>query len=183
MFIFFGVRTCGRVDEVPGRFHVATRFLHLYWAPLIPVGTRLFVAAGPKRPVSVRIPFSVKSAAVAYLQAMLVFLGALSVATAMVFGAGPPADPVAFVGWLAVAALIFTVAFAGTRLRGVGRATAARAWQISRALETHGHDPAELQREFSRALRDARVEWISLTWGAGAESTLPGASPDARTPR
>jgi len=41
MVIISGVRFAGKVDAVPRVGHVATRFFHLYWIPLIPVGTFL----------------------------------------------------------------------------------------------------------------------------------------------
>jgi len=36
MVIVWGSRLYGKVDVVPGFFHVATRFGHVYYLPLIP---------------------------------------------------------------------------------------------------------------------------------------------------
>jgi hypothetical protein len=37
MFVIHGYGMYGKVDRVPGLFHVATRFLHLYWMPVVPL--------------------------------------------------------------------------------------------------------------------------------------------------
>lgn len=39
MIIFFGSGMYGKTDEVPGLFHVETRFGHVYWLPVIPLGS------------------------------------------------------------------------------------------------------------------------------------------------
>lgn len=37
MLLIWGSRQYGKVDEVPGLFHVATRFFHIWFIPLIPL--------------------------------------------------------------------------------------------------------------------------------------------------
>jgi hypothetical protein len=44
MLIIWGQRLCGKVDEVPGLFHVRTRFFHVYYIPLIPLATFIILA-------------------------------------------------------------------------------------------------------------------------------------------
>jgi hypothetical protein len=39
MIIIWGQKLYGRVDRVPGHFYVATRFFHLWYIPLIPLGS------------------------------------------------------------------------------------------------------------------------------------------------
>lgn len=39
--IVFGLRTFGDCSEVPEHFHVATKFFHVWYVPLIPVGSFL----------------------------------------------------------------------------------------------------------------------------------------------
>lgn len=41
--IMFGTRLFGAVDQVPGVFHVATKFFHLNFIPLIPTGSVLIL--------------------------------------------------------------------------------------------------------------------------------------------
>jgi hypothetical protein len=70
MFIVWGTTHAGKVDEVPGLFHVVTQFGHLYYVPLIPTGSYIVLeknADGGFRGVS--IPISFKSWLVAWLRA------------------------------------------------------------------------------------------------------------------
>src|SRR5437762_2645960 len=39
MLLVWGSKLYGRVDDVPGMFYVATRFGHLWYLPLIPMGS------------------------------------------------------------------------------------------------------------------------------------------------
>lgn len=48
--IFYGARLYGRVHEVPGVFYVSTRFLHVFFVPLIP--TASWIVLDDKREVS-----------------------------------------------------------------------------------------------------------------------------------
>ena len=38
-FLIYGTRTCGRVDRAEGLFHVVTRFGHLWYFPVLPLGS------------------------------------------------------------------------------------------------------------------------------------------------
>lgn len=60
--IVAGTRLAGKVDESQAGF-VATRFVHVWWVPLIPMSS-WFVTEGGARPV----PFSLKSAFVGYVR-------------------------------------------------------------------------------------------------------------------
>ena len=44
MFFVFGSRLMGKVDEVPGMFHVATKFGHINFLPLIPMQSYIVIA-------------------------------------------------------------------------------------------------------------------------------------------
>jgi hypothetical protein len=72
MVIVWGSRLYGKVDVVPGFFHVATRFGHVYYLPLIP--TQSFVVLGQQGDQfhGVPIPMSGKSILLAWLRAFLV---------------------------------------------------------------------------------------------------------------
>src|SRR5687768_15557047 len=70
MVIVWGTTNAGKVDEVPGLFHVVTRFGHLYYVPLFPTGSYVVLeesSDGGFRGVS--IPISFKSWMVAWLRA------------------------------------------------------------------------------------------------------------------
>jgi hypothetical protein len=43
MIIIFGQRNFGKVDHVPGACYVVTKFFHLYFVPLIPLGSYVVV--------------------------------------------------------------------------------------------------------------------------------------------
>jgi hypothetical protein len=75
MFIAFGKGLYGRVDQVPGLFHVATRFFYFQFIPLVPLESVIVLEGtegngGPReaRPV----PLSGKSILFAWLRAALV---------------------------------------------------------------------------------------------------------------
>src|SRR5205807_1455815 len=93
MIFVSGKRLCGKVDQVPGLFHVATRFLHIYWIPLCPTQTFLIaknlrldakgLPAVADGRAGIRIPRSWKSVAVGYFRgivyAMLAWLMLLAI--------------------------------------------------------------------------------------------------------
>ena len=61
--LVYGTRYFGKVDEVPGHFHVATRCRHLWYLPLVPLdswvileGTRTFDPGGEWSAGGVRLP-------------------------------------------------------------------------------------------------------------------------------
>ena len=60
MVIIWGTTHAGKVDEVPGMFHVVTQFGHLYYIPLIPTGSYIVLdkhSDGGFRGVSIPISF------------------------------------------------------------------------------------------------------------------------------
>jgi hypothetical protein len=69
--IVFGTRLFGKVDAVPGMFHVATKFFHINFLPLVPTGSWLVVEQDGSRWRGVEIPVSMKSVAVAWIRFML----------------------------------------------------------------------------------------------------------------
>jgi len=89
--IIYGTNFYGRVDEVPGIFHVVTEFEHLYAFPLIPRKSFLVLDEEPGGARVVRIPLSWKSVFVAWLRAVLCLVGAfpLIVGTLLFLFLGP----------------------------------------------------------------------------------------------
>jgi len=82
--IIFGTRYYGKVDEVPGLFHVATRFLHIWFIPLIPLGSILILAKSGNSIHGAKIPLSFKSILIAWLRAA-VLAAAFSAAFASIY--------------------------------------------------------------------------------------------------
>jgi hypothetical protein len=80
----------GKTDEVPGLFHVATRFGHLWFLPLIPVGSYVIVKKTEEGWRGVRIPVSVKSLVLAWLRTACLIIGLVSAGFGLL---DPPRDP------------------------------------------------------------------------------------------
>jgi hypothetical protein len=73
MLLHFGEQHYGKVDVVPDLCHVATRFFHINFLPLIPLGSEIVVtgtseAGGARR---LKTTLSLKSVVVAWVRATL----------------------------------------------------------------------------------------------------------------
>jgi len=68
MIIIWGARLYGKTDEVPGMFHVATKFGHLWYIPLIPLGSHIVLEQTGKGWRGVPVPLSGKSILAAWLR-------------------------------------------------------------------------------------------------------------------
>src|SRR5262249_17385267 len=87
--IIFGEQRYGKVDQVPGLFYVVTRFLHVQFVPLVPLGSYLILngkfAGGNE--AEIKIGLSGKSILFAWFRAALwafaVVITALAVIGAM----------------------------------------------------------------------------------------------------
>jgi hypothetical protein len=81
--VVYGTHRFGYVDQVPGVGAVATRFIHIMFIPLIPLGSQ-FVLEDDS---GIAVGWSLKSVIVAYVRAAL-FWGAVAsfVAIPMTFG-------------------------------------------------------------------------------------------------
>jgi hypothetical protein len=68
MIFIFGVRLFGKVDVVPGRFHVATEFYHIQFVPIVPMQTYLVLEEDGDGWQGVKIPLCRKSVTAAWLR-------------------------------------------------------------------------------------------------------------------
>jgi hypothetical protein len=130
--IAFGERLFGKVDRVPGKYHVATLCWHFCYLPLVPLGTFLVLqermVGMTTRFEGIRIPFSPKSLLIAWTRSILAFpFGALLFSLAVVLFAADQVNMKSY--WLAVAVegLVALLLFGPYVIPGVGRATARRA--------------------------------------------------------
>ena len=80
--IVAGTRTMGKVDEIPGVAHVATRFFHVWFCPIIPLGSQI-VWDSNQGPRGLSVPMSWKSVLVGYFRGWALMGG-----TALVILAG-----------------------------------------------------------------------------------------------
>jgi len=125
MFIF-GTRLFGKVDAVPGLGHVATKFFHINFLPLIPLEGWFVLGKDGSKWRGTTIPMSGKSVLTAWMRFGLFVVGVGM--TIFGFTEGNGAVPVVVAGVLCVAGFI------GTYLAGfISRAG------LDRALELAGH--------------------------------------------
>jgi hypothetical protein len=77
MFVIYGTRLMGKVDNVENLGYVSTQFFHLNFIPLIPTGSYLILAENGDDFRGVSIPLSFKSILVAWLRvgSFLAFIG------------------------------------------------------------------------------------------------------------
>ncbi len=78
MFVV-GMGHYGKVDQVPGRYYVVSRFFHVLGVPVVPLGAYLvYDVAAPAGCVPMspgpQLPFSGKSVIFAWVRALLVLL-------------------------------------------------------------------------------------------------------------
>jgi hypothetical protein len=89
MFLW-GTIYYGKVDRVPGHFHVVTCFLHIFWFPIAPCENSSFlVVEGYRRRRGWWVPLSGKSVAFAYLRAVLAVVAAGAVLGALAVWGSP----------------------------------------------------------------------------------------------
>ncbi|MGE3805363.1 MAG: hypothetical protein AB7K24_11880 [Gemmataceae bacterium] len=74
--LHFGTNHYGKVDQVPGLFHVKTKFFHVHFIPLIPLGSYLLFDSNPENAEGIPIGWSWKSVLFAWLRATLLLTGA-----------------------------------------------------------------------------------------------------------
>lgn len=91
--IVFGTRLYGLVHLVPGRFHVATRFFHLFFIPLIPLRTWIVVRESGDSWEGTPTSLSIKSVLFAWIRAALV-VGYLLISGIMLSDVFDGASPV-----------------------------------------------------------------------------------------
>jgi hypothetical protein len=72
--IIGGKKLYGPHDRVPGLGHLRTLFVHIWWVPLVPLGTVLVLGDDPKG-TCLQLPFSFKGALYAWARIGLVLAG------------------------------------------------------------------------------------------------------------
>src|SRR4051812_36121775 len=86
MYIVWGSKLMGKCDVVPGLFHVATKFGHVYYLPLIPTGSFAVLAQDGTSFRGVPVSMSFKSIMLAWARAITFLLGIGFAIGAMVVG-------------------------------------------------------------------------------------------------
>jgi hypothetical protein len=138
--IAIGKRLLGKVDKVPGRYHVATLCFHFCYLPLVPLGTYLILTEAMSGMTNqfdgIRLPFSLKSWLVAWWRTLVGAPFGLMCFMAVArlipddHPPGPNESPMAQAVFFAILAFLAALLFVPYRIPGVGRATRARAAQL-----------------------------------------------------
>jgi hypothetical protein len=118
--VVFGLRTFGDCSEVPDHFHVATRFFHVWFIPLIPVGSFLVLEEDDDDDTfrGMSVGLDIRSTLMAWFRTfwVLLALGALGMGIMWLIN-GPPrlvdAQTLADVLPAAVAGIAYKVVYYG----------------------------------------------------------------------
>jgi hypothetical protein len=138
MIYIVGSRLYGKCDEVKGVFHVATRFGHFDYIPLIPMGSWLVFEKTGNGWRGVRIPLSFKSIFIAWARCiaiLAVVIGAIVTFTGYEEFHRGRATADAALGIIVpgtITALSLAFLILSPYLTGIGRASARRAEQLGR---------------------------------------------------
>ena len=84
MYIVWGSKLMGKCDVVPGLFHVATKFGHVYYIPLIPTGSFVVIEETGKTFRGVPIGLSAKSILLAWARGGTFVVGLIGAIGALV---------------------------------------------------------------------------------------------------
>ncbi len=138
MVIIWGSSLYGKVDEVPGGlFHVATKFGHIYYLPLIPTETLVVLNKSGDSYQGVRIGMNFKSVLMAWLRAGLILaclgFGIAAVATLN----DSRATTGGKIGAVAAAISCIIILIATYRFRFMRYASYRRAHQLAEQIGLH----------------------------------------------
>jgi hypothetical protein len=152
MVVITGVRFAGKVDAVPRVGHVATRFFHLYYVPLIPLGTFLVINEQDENAAGIPLPFSGKSILIGWLRTAA-WLGLIGMGVLAIMAAAdnkPHVAGVVLVG-AALAGAVLAVLY---RLRSITHASYERAADIARRAGLSPEQRLMVEITFGRMTAD-----------------------------
>jgi hypothetical protein len=149
MIFIWGARLYGKVDEVPGMFHVATKFGHLWYIPLIPMGSHIIIEKSSQGWRGKPVGLSGKSILVAWLRGAGIF-GMFGSAIGMLVALGDrngPSAVLAPAGIFAVSLFITVFAFA---YKGFRHASYERARDLGEQLGLSDEGRILLELKFNK---------------------------------
>jgi hypothetical protein len=178
MIIIWGSRMCGVVDQVPHICHVATRFGHIYYIPLIPTQSYVVLDQQGDSFYGKSIGLSGKSVLVAWLRAALVVGALVSVVAAII--AVMRHDPLLAAAW---ALLVFVLAASyvvTTRWKALTHASYERAVQLGEMVGLSPEGRLMIEVAYGRMTADqADAELEKLETEAAAQQPVEGEVVDA----
>ncbi len=203
--LIWGSRLYGKVDRVADLFHVATKFGHLWYIPLLPLGSWVVLGESGKDWRGVKIPLSGKSVLMAWLRAGLI-LGGIALLVGGVVGLGgrtPVHAAVALVtglaciGGFAATKLVPTLSRASyerakqlaelvglnaagrlTIEEAYGRVSAEEASQVREAMNAAARQQAAARQAAQQAARDARADNEGAGSAAAGVASAPSGDPN-----
>jgi hypothetical protein len=162
MIIIYGSKLYGKVDVVPGLFHVETKFGHLWYIPLIPVESYVVFGKSGENFNGIKIPMSFKSICYAWLRAGTLVAAIVSLVMVLSESKNGPSEWVtpAIVGLSALATCL-VLSFH----KGSTHASRQRAYQIGQKIgmspegyvildQIYGPPPEEANDPFFRENTD-----------------------------
>jgi hypothetical protein len=149
MFFIFGSRLMGKVDQVPGYFHVATKFGHLNYLPLIPMQSYIVISHQGKSFRGVPIPLNWKSVAVAWARSVCGLMAVIgAIIAAYLLAVHARMDELAPA---AVATALGVVGFALTKWhRSVTHANVDRACMLARMAGIGERGIAQIRNSYAQ---------------------------------
>src|SRR5688572_612709 len=143
MIIIFGTRHYGMVDRHVGQYAV-TRVFHLYYLPILPLGTMWVTAKNGDALSGHKVSFYGRSIAAAFLRPWGIGVGVLC--GLLGIGALQRGDTGGGIGFLVAAATLAALAFWSFRQRDVRDERASRERDLARAAFGTSCDPKYLPR-------------------------------------
>ena len=134
MMVVWGSRLFGKADIVPGLFHVATRFGHVDYFPLIPLGSYVVLSQAGDEFQGVRISLSLKSLLLAWARAFGAVATALTAFFLFVVLVSKRAEPGAWTGPATALAVLLPVTLFLYRSKTLSHASYDRARQLGELI-------------------------------------------------
>ena len=151
--IIYGHRLFGKVDVVPGLGHVATRFFHIDYVPLVPTACWLVTEQSGNGWRGVKIPWSAKSIFVAWGRAICLAVGIGTAIAAVAMALDGRHGSSAWVGPAVVSAVAWGGFVLSKKHRLFTRASYARACQLAEALKVDDAGMAALSAAYGQPPR------------------------------
>lgn len=152
--IVFGKRLYGKVDNVPGFFHVATNCIHVQFLPFVPTETVLVLAKEGSGYQGVRIPLSFKSYAMAWFRVAMFSVAAGSAVIGIPLLTGAPRHQLSGALTLAGVPIGLGLFFVSYFVPGLGRASYARAVQLAEIAKLREESMVLLELHFGRVSKE-----------------------------
>jgi hypothetical protein len=174
MVIISGVRFAGKVDAVPKVGHVATRFFHLYYVPLIPVGTFLVTDERDDEFSGLPLPWSFKSIIVGWLRtaAFVAFAPAIFLLVTGV-NRGDAERVGAGLAIMLVAAVVLWFCY---RLKSITNASYERAMELASRLGLSPEQRLLLEVSYGRMTAEQAEKELIRVYEAAGQPVMGGNS-------